>query len=96
LPGKLPEVRHKIKLQVNLLERVVGTREMETVSNLRMNENLMVNVGTGRSVGTITRLDGKKIEMDLKIPVCANKDDRVVISRQIMGRWRLIGYGNLI
>ncbi|OGI14903.1 translation initiation factor IF-2 subunit gamma [Candidatus Micrarchaeota archaeon RBG_16_49_10] len=95
-PGKLPEVRHKLRVEVHLLERVVGTKEMEAVSNLRMGENLMVNVGTGRSVGTITRLDGKRIEMDLKIPVCADKSDRVVISRQIMGRWRLIGYGTLV
>ena len=38
---------------------------------------------------------GNKIEMSLKIPICTDKGDRVVISRQIQGRWRLIGYGIL-
>lgn len=96
LPEKLPEVRSKVKIEIKLLERVVGTKDMETVSNLKMNETLMLNIGTGRSVGVITQLKGKNtIELDLKIPVCADKGDRVVISRQILGRWRLIGYGSL-
>jgi translation initiation factor 2 subunit 3 len=96
LPDKLPEVRHKINVKVELLERVVGSMEMQNVSNLKMNENLMINVGTARSVGTIVKLGKKEIEMELKIPICANIGDRVVFSRQITGRWRLIGYGNLI
>ena len=96
LPDKLPEVRNKVKVSFNLLDRVVGTRELQDVSNLKMGETLMINVGTGRSVGVISKLGKNEAELDLKIPICAEKGDRVVFSRQIMGRWRLIGYGNLI
>jgi translation initiation factor 2 gamma subunit (eIF-2gamma) len=30
------------------------------------------------------------------MPVYADDGERVVLSRQIMGRWRLIGYGRII
>jgi translation initiation factor 2 subunit 3 len=95
LPGKLPQARNKIRLEINLLERVVGTKQEMKMENLKMNEPLMVNVGTGRSVGVITKLGKKKIELVLKLPICAENGERIVLSRQIMGRWRLIGYGIL-
>jgi len=95
LPGKLPEAKNNIELETKLLERVVGTREVQEVSNIKLNESLLINIGTGRSIGVVTRLKADKIEMNLKIPICADKGDRIVISRQIQGRWRLIGYGIL-
>ncbi|NCN39522.1 MAG: translation initiation factor IF-2 subunit gamma, partial [Candidatus Aenigmarchaeota archaeon] len=95
LPGKLPEIRNKITLNINLLERVVGTKEEMKMQNIRFNEPLMINIGTGRSVGVVTKIRGKDIEMDLKLPICADAGERIVLSRQVMGRWRLIGYGIL-
>ena len=96
LSGKLPPVWTKLILNVTLMERAVGTKEMITVSGIRPNETLMINVGTARSIGIIKSISKREIEIDLKIPVCADKQDRVVISRQIQGRWRLIGYGEII
>jgi len=95
LPGKLPEIWNKITLNINLLERVVGTKEEMKMQNIRFNEPLMINIGTGRSVGVVTKIRGKDIEMDLKLPICADAGERIVLSRQVMGRWRLIGYGIL-
>ncbi len=95
LPGKLPEIRNKITLEVKLLERVVGAKELIKMENIKLNEQLMINVGTGRSVGVVTKLKGKETEMVLKLPICADKGERVVLSRQIIGRWRLIGFGIL-
>ncbi len=95
LPEKLPETRNRISLEIHLLERVVGTKEEMKMDNIKLNELLMINVGTGRSVGIVTKLKGKDVEMTLKLPVCADKGERVVLSRQILGRWRLIGFGIL-
>jgi translation initiation factor 2 subunit 3 len=69
---------------------------MESVSNLKQQESLLLNVGTARSVGVVEKIKGNEIEMKLKIPVCADKGDRFVFSRQVLGRWRLIGWGELI
>lgn len=95
LPGKLPETKHKIDFEIHLLERIVGTKEEIKMENIKLNELLMINIGTGRSVGTVTKLGGKNVELTLKLPVCADKGERVVLSRQILGRWRLIGFGIL-
>jgi translation initiation factor 2 subunit 3 len=92
LPGKLPETKYDIELEVKLMERVVGSETMGTVQPLKLGENLMVNVGTARSVGSVTSIK-KTVSLRLKIPLCIEKKERIVISRQISGRWRLIGYG---
>jgi len=96
LVGKLPDIKTKIILETNLLKRVVGTKEMTEVKNLKQGETLMISIGTARSIGTVTNFKGKNVEIDLKIPICADLKDRIVISRQILGRWRLIGYGVLV
>jgi len=96
LVGKLPPVRTQLKLKIKLLERVVGTEEMTEIRNLKPQESLMINIGTARSVGIVNSVKGNEVGMELKIPVSADKGDRVVLSRQILGRWRLIGYGDIV
>ncbi len=96
LPGKLPEVRNSLSLEIKLLERVVGSKELSTVEPVKLNEVLMINVGTARSVGTVTSIKKNRVELKLKIPVCFEENERIVLSRNIAGRWRLIGYGNLL
>jgi translation initiation factor 2 subunit 3 len=91
-PGKLPESVSELELDASLLERVVGSEAMAKVEPLRVGDSLMINVGTSRSVGVIDQKK-KTVHMKLKIPLCVEKGERVVISRQVSGRWRLIGYG---
>ncbi len=91
-PGKLSDAVNEIDIEVSLLERVVGLEEMENVKPIRPGENLMISIGTARSVGSVEKI-GKSVRLILKLPVCVEKRERVVISRQVSGRWRLIGYG---
>lgn len=93
LPGKLPEVMDSLNLELHLLERVVGAKELAAVEPIKLNETLLINVGTSRSIGNVTSIKKGTVQLNLKIPVCANRNERVVISRQIQGRWRLVGYG---
>lgn len=95
LPGKLPETRDSLNLEIKLLERVVGTEELSSVTPIKINENLLINAYTARSIGTVTSIKKERIELKLKIPVCVEKKERIVISRQISGRWRLIGFGTV-
>lgn len=96
LPGKLPDVRDSLNLEIKLLERVVGSEELGTVVPIKVDEVLMINVGTARSIGRVTSIKKGRVELKLKIPVCVEKKERIVLSRQIAGRWRLIGYGTFI
>jgi translation initiation factor 2 subunit 3 len=93
VPGKLPRPAYQLTLSVNLLERVVGSKEELKVDPIRMNDPLMLTMGTARTVGTVSLSKGNKTSMSLKLPVCAEKGDKVAISRQVLGRWRLIGWG---
>ena len=96
LQGKLPETLHEITLKPHLMERVVGTEEEIKVDPIKVNETLMLNVNSAATVGIITGLKKNNIICRLKIPVCAETNSRVTISRRVGNRFRLIGYGEII
>ncbi len=52
----------------------------------------MINCGTTTTIGVVTKVKGN-VQVTLKLPVCADKGDRVALSRRVGARWRLIGYG---
>ncbi|MBN2423087.1 translation initiation factor IF-2 subunit gamma [Candidatus Woesearchaeota archaeon] len=91
--GKLPPVWDALKLEPNLLERVVGSKEDLKVEAIKLNELLMLNVNSAATVGIVTKIGKNLVECKLKLPVCADKNDRITISRRIGTRFRLIGYG---
>lgn len=92
-PGKLPKVWYDITLEVNLLDRVVGAKDELIVEPLKLNENLMLNVNSAATVGTVTALKKNDLAFNLKLPICAEAGSRITISRLLGSRWRLIGYG---
>lgn len=93
LVGKLPPSSFSLNLQIKIIQRSVELNE--TVS-VKPNDELMVNVGTARSIGKVSSMKKDKIEMKLKIPVTVEKNERVAVSKLIAGRWRLVGYGEII
>ncbi|MBI5000762.1 MAG: translation initiation factor IF-2 subunit gamma [Euryarchaeota archaeon] len=92
-PGTLPPVLSKFTMETHLLERVVGHTKEMAVDNLKSNEPLMLSVGTAKTVGLVTSARTGSAEVALKMPVCAEKGQRVAVSRKISGIWRLIGFG---
>jgi translation initiation factor 2 subunit 3 len=92
VPGQLPPLWKELALKVHLLERAIGTKEEVEITEIKRKETLMLNVGTSKTIGIVTK-PGEEIEMDLKLPVCAEVGERAAISRRIGARWRLIGYG---
>ncbi|MHA1298099.1 MAG: translation initiation factor IF-2 subunit gamma [Candidatus Helarchaeota archaeon] len=95
-PGTLPPIWNKFKLNIKLLDRVVGAKDLIKVKAIANKEILMMNVGVEMTVGVVSQIKKKMIEVSLKRPVCAEVGQRVAISRQIGGRWRLIGFGTII
>ncbi|MFX1296526.1 MAG: translation initiation factor IF-2 subunit gamma [Promethearchaeota archaeon] len=97
IPDTLPEIRNKLDLNIILLERVVGIKrkyeELIKTERIKIKEPLMLNVGISMTIGIVTSATKYNISMTLKRPVCTDVGQRVAISRQISGRWRLIGFG---
>jgi translation initiation factor 2 subunit 3 len=94
-PGTLPPVLSDINLDVRLFETVVGSREMEKVASIARGERLLLNNGTAKTMGMVSKVSKDYLEAKLTIPVCGEEGDRVALSRRIGGRWRLIGIGVL-
>jgi translation initiation factor 2 subunit 3 len=93
LPEKLPPVWTNIKLEINLLNRVVGTQQDLEVQPLKLGEVLMLNVNSAATVGQVIDLGKNIATIKLRLPICAEKEARVSISRKVGTRFRLIGYG---
>lgn len=94
--GSLPPVWEKMWFSVKLMERVVGSNSEVSIEPLKQREPLMLSVGTAVTVGLVSNTRKDAAEVILKRPVCASIGSPIAISRQVGGRWRLIGMGTLI
>lgn len=95
-PGSLPHVLDRVEIEYSLMERVVGLEKEIKVTPIRKGEPLMLNVGTAVTIGIATAASSDRATLMLRAPVAAYPGSRVAISRQIEGRWRLIGYGFIV
>jgi translation initiation factor 2 subunit 3 len=94
-PGTLPPVLGEIKLETQLFDTVIGSRDMEKVALIAKGEKLLLNIGTAKTMGAVNEVAKNYLEASLTIPVCGEEGDRVALSRRIGSRWRLIGVGTL-
>jgi len=92
LAGKLPPVWTELKLEPNLLEHVIGSKEETKVDPIKKGEPLMLNVNAMTTAGIVVGLEKNKIHIKLKRPVCAEVGSKIAISRRIGTRWRLVGW----
>ena len=92
----LPPILTELVLETHVLERAVGTKDLQKVERINLDETLLLHVGAAVNVGKVTAAKGDLIRVKLNRPVCVLPDSRVAISRKITARWRLIGYGLII
>ena len=95
--GDLPEVHNRVSVEVNLMSHMVAGdgQSPEKIHPLRNNEMLMLNVATATSVGTTRNAEKGRTDLELRLPICADKGQRISLSRRVGSRWRLIGYGTI-
>ena len=90
-PGDLPRTKYELALDINLLKRLVGSKEEVSIKPIVKDEALMLSIGSAITLGVVA--DPKKGTVNLKLPVCTEKGDKAAISSRFGARWRLIGYG---
>ncbi len=95
-PGTLPEIQSRMLIEAHLLERVVGVTEDVKVEDIKTGEPLMLSVGTATTVGIVASARKETADLNLKIPVAADRGQRVAMSRRVGGKWHLIGYGTIV
>lgn len=96
VPGKLPPIWYDFKLKTTILERMVNAGEDIKIDPLRLQEVLMLNVNSAKTVGQITNLGKGIATCRLKLPICAEVGEKVTISRRMGNRFRLIGFGVIV
>jgi len=87
----VPEIYGKIKISYELF----GSTSSKKIDSLKTGDALLITSGISRSIGIIKSLKKKIFEAELKIPIAADKGNQVAISKQINGRWHLIGTGRI-
>jgi len=92
-PGNIPPVLEELRLNIKLLERVVGAKTELKVEPIKKGELLMLNVGSSATMGQVTEMEKGIVKIKLKLPVCASKEDRFAVSRMLEHRFRIIGVG---
>ena len=93
-PGTLPPVWSTLTIEPHLLSTVIGADSDIKVEKIKTGEPLMLNIGTATTVGMVSGTKGDDwVEMRLKIPICAEMEQRIAISRRIAQKFRLIGHG---
>lgn len=92
VPGTLPKVTQRVRLQFKLLERVVGSQKELKVDKIHTSEILTLTAGTTIVQGKVTSARGNEAEIHLTRPVVLFPGSRIAVSRRLTA-WRLIGYG---
>ncbi len=92
-PNKLPPVRNSITFTSHLLKRVVGAKDKLVVENIKVGEILMINAYTTTTAGAVSSISKNITSVNLKLPLVIEEGERIIISRRVGNRWRLIGYG---
>ena len=86
LPGKLPAVLDKISVEIHTFEKT---------DIIKPGDILMINVGVGRTVGTVMSIRKGVVEITLKLPIVADKGERAALSKRLGDRWKLFAWGLL-
>lgn len=95
IPGTLPPTWDSFTMGVDLLERVIGADEDDSIDEISTGEPLMMTIGTATTVGAVTSAREGECEVSLKRPVCAPVGAQIAMNRRVGTRWRLIGIGTL-
>ena len=88
--GVLPEPTKRIKISYKTIDRLLVA---DLKKPLKMNEALVVTIGTATNVGMVASIRDDIVELNLKAASVVEKDQRVALSRRSSDGWRLYGYG---
>ena len=109
IPSPVKELKMNITMFERMLEQNIKDQVKNNNSSqrneskdspqkiiIKVTEPLVVTIGTNTTIGFVTKVDPKTVTMTLKNESITEKGERVAISKNINGQWRLIAYGEII
>jgi len=94
-PGTLPEPVKELKLALHLFERVLDAK-LKDQMQVKVNDAIVVTVGTNTVVGFVLKTDLKTATLNLKTEVLVEKGEKVALSKNINSQWRLVAYAEVM
>lgn len=94
-PGANPLPVKELKLKINMFERMLE-QNLKEKTVIKVTDPLVITIGTNTVVGFVTKTDAKTCVLNLKNEVIAQEDEKVAISKNISGQWRLIAFGEVM
>ena len=88
-PGKLYPVYSSIEAEYHPISR------KGVDSAIKVGEPVMVILGSASVMGVVRSLRGGAVTIDLRRGVCAQEGSKLVVIKQVSGRWRIVGWGVL-
>jgi|GEM_PF-37956 len=94
-PNSLPAPVKELRLKVYMFERMIEQNVKEKTI-IKVTDALVVTIGTNTAIGFVTKSDSKETILNLKNTVVAEKGEKVALSKNIGGQWRLIAYAEVM
>ncbi len=92
-PGTLPPVWSEMTLEFNRIE-MPSNSTLKDVT-FRPKDIVMIHVGSAAVMGIVKGFHGGKLDVTLRKAVSAEQNSKIVITKQVNNRWRIVGYGIL-
>jgi translation initiation factor 2 subunit 3 len=93
--GDLPKPTVEIQVEARVFQRVVGTKELMNLGPLKAGEQVVVTIGPAITTAMVKSYKSGALELRLSRPVIAERGDKVAVSRKVLEKWRLSGYGTV-
>lgn len=90
--NNIPVVK-TLEVRFQLFERIVGTKELGKLPPIQVNEKIAVAIGTANRVAVVKSIRKDIMTIELTDPVATWSGSRIAISRRVLARWRLAGWG---
>jgi translation initiation factor 2 subunit 3 len=92
--GSMSTPTNKLKMKITMFERMINFDEKK--SAIKVNDPLVLTIGTNTGIGVVTLAKKNEVELNLKNAEIIEKNDRIAISKNIDNQWRLIAYGEVL
>ncbi|MCI4436250.1 MAG: translation initiation factor IF-2 subunit gamma, partial [Ignisphaera sp.] len=93
----VPDPVQDVRIQYSMLDKIIGFRGVVTAPpKLKPKDRLLLVIGTATVGAIIQRVTSDELEATLNEPVVVLKNSRATILMQIGGRYRLVGWGQVI
>ncbi len=90
--GSLPDPIKILKIKMSIFERT-GLNKKD--AEVRINDPLVLTIGTNTNVGFVTKVVKEDVELALKNEEVVEKGEKIAISKNINSQWRLIAHGEI-